>query len=914
MFQKTASSAVILLIRTQAQEAVFIAGEFSSDLAGNGGSVKVSVTYMTVKGGNAVKKETFLVRGMHCAACQSAVESAVRKLDGVSSADVNLLRHSMQVCWDESRLSEKAIQQAVKDAGYEASLQGNETQEKQRSGSESIAREEEEALKHRLVISLIFSFPLFYLTMGPMVGLPVPFIFRELSWSMSAVLIEFLLLLPVLFVNREIFSRGFRSLAKRHPNMDSLIAMGSGAAVVYSLISMFRLAAAYADANMEAIRLARSDMFFESAATILTLITLGKYAEARAKGKTGAEIEKLLHLAPEMANRLNAEGEEERIPLEEVRVGDRLIVRAGESIPVDGRVFSGQAALDESSMTGESIPVEKTEGDELLGASICRSGYLVMEAERVGEDTTLSQIIRLVEEAAASKAPISRLADRLAAIFVPVVILIAIGAAAVWLLCGASLSFALSIAISVLVISCPCALGLATPTAIMVGTGRGAARGILFKNAKALETLQAIDTVLFDKTGTLTRGEPEFLGMECDPSVTEEDALRLASSLEKQSEHPLALPIVREAESRGLSASTVEDFRQIPGEGLQGVVDGRETAIGNLRLMQSAGSVDPVWQSLSESLSREGRTALFLSLDGSVSACFVLADVLKEDSSQAVRALKERGVRCYMLTGDQWETAHAIEEELGLDGVIAEVLPQEKEAEVRKLQEEGRKLAMVGDGINDAPALARADVGVAIGAGTDIAMDSADLVLMHSSLMDFVSAIRLSHAVIKNIRENLFWALFYNTICIPLAAGVFYPAYGIKLSPMIGALAMSFSSVFVVMNALRLRLFGAERAMKVSEGEAAAGEESGEKSRASDWGAGKDKHMKKILPVKGMMCEHCVRRVTELLEAMPGVCHVEVSLQKAEALLEVNERADEAAIYQAVKDAGYEPGKLSDAP
>ena len=416
MFQKTASSAVILLIRTQAQEAVFIAGEFSSDLAGNGGSVKVSVTYMTVKGGNAVKKETFLVRGMHCAACQSAVESAVRKLDGVSSADVNLLRHSMQVCWDESRLSEKAIQQAVKDAGYEASLQGNETQEKQRSGSESIAREEEEALKHRLVISLIFSLPLFYLTMGPMVGLPVPFIFRELSWSMSAVLIEFLLLLPVLFVNREIFSRGFRSLAKRHPNMDSLIAMGSGAAVVYSLISMFRLAAAYADANMEAIRLARSDMFFESAATILTLITLGKYAEARAKGKTGAEIEKLLHLAPEMANRLNAEGEEERIPLEEVRVGDRLIVRAGESIPVDGRVFSGQAALDESSMTGESIPVEKTEGDELLGASICRSGYLVMEAERVGEDTTLSQIIRLVEESAASKAPISRLADRLAAI------------------------------------------------------------------------------------------------------------------------------------------------------------------------------------------------------------------------------------------------------------------------------------------------------------------------------------------------------------------------------------------------------------------------------------------------------------------------------------------------------------------
>lgn len=760
-----------------------------------------------------MKKDFFDITGMTCSACANRIEKGVKKLPGIQEVSVNLLKNSMMVSYDETALNRDDIIQSVEKAGYGASVK-EETQKSQVSSNtgaekKDAAKEQYKLMKKRLFWSAVFTIPLFYISMGHMFGWPLPQGLLGMENAMNFAFTQFLLLVPILFINSHYYKTGFRTLFEGSPNMDSLVALGSGAAVVYGIYAIYKISYGLGHMDMQMVDSFMMDLYFESAGTILTLITLGKTLEARAKGKTSDAITKLMDLAPKVA-RVERNGKEMRIPVEEVQTGEIIIVKAGESVPVDGVVLEGNSSVDESALTGESIPVEKHEGDTVIGATINKTGYFKMRATKVGNDTALAQIVRLVDEATSSKAPIAKLADKVSGVFVPIVITIAIVSTVVWLLAGYGLEFALSIGIAVLVVSCPCALGLATPTAIMVGTGRGATNGILIKSAEALETAHSLNTVVLDKTGTITQGKPVVTDILTEKGKKEEEVLQIAASLEKLSEHPLAEAIVAEAKKRRINFLPVEDFKQIPGQGISGNINGKVCLAGNSRMMNAFRVSNDKLVRLGEQLADNGKTPLFFSYGGKMVGVVAVADVVKPTSKQAIQELSSMGIEVVMLTGDNKKTAQAIQKQVGVDRVVAEVFPEDKEKEIRRLQEQGKKVAMVGDGVNDAPALARADVGIAIGAGTDVAIESADFVLMKSDLLDVSTAIQLSKAVIRNIKQNLFWAFIYNIIGIPIAAGVFYLAFGLKMNPMIGALAMSFSSVFVVSNALRLRWFKAK--------------------------------------------------------------------------------------------------------
>lgn len=752
-----------------------------------------------------MKKEKFSVTGMTCSACSAAVERAVGQIEGVNAVNVNLLANSMVVEYDESILEPSRIISAVSDAGYSASLGG--AQEAQAQGRTVDKIQDEIAqMRDRVIISLVFMVFLMYVAMGPMLGLPLPGFLVGLENAGTMALVQFLLTLPVLYVNRQYFQMGLKTLWRRSPNMDSLIAIGSGAAVVYGVFALFRIVYGLGHGSMDLVARYSHDLYFESATMILALITLGKFLEARSKGRTSDAIAKLMDLAPKTARVIRG-GQEVEVPVQELVEGDLIVIRPGESIPVDGVIVEGSSAVDESALTGESIPVAKTVGDEVISATINKAGSFTFKATRIGDDTTLAQIIRLVEEAGSSKAPIAKLADKISGIFVPVVIAIAALAFVVWLILGYPFEFALTIAVSVLVISCPCALGLATPVAIMVGTGQGALHGILIKSAEALETAHSVDTVVLDKTGTITEGKPQVTDVIPGPDLSAEELLSMGASLEKPSEHPLAEAIVSRANQEGLELQSVQDFLAVPGKGIQANLAGKTYLAGNLAFMRENGIPLREFEGQADKLAEQGKTPMYFADTDRVLGIIAVADVVKPSSKKAIAELQRLGVDVVMLTGDNKRTAEAIRKELNLGRAIAEVLPEDKEREIRELQEQGKKVAMVGDGINDAPALARADVGIAIGAGTDVALESADIVLMKNDLLDVATAIKLSKATLRNIKQNLFWAFFYNSLGIPLAAGLFYPLFGWRLSPMYAAAAMSLSSIFVVSNALRLRRF-----------------------------------------------------------------------------------------------------------
>ena len=821
----------------------------------------------------------FNVTGMTCAACSARVEKVSGHVPGVQKAEVNLLAGTMTVTAQEDVSA--AVIQAVQNAGYNASLQGGAAKKETAAPADSALRE----MKHRLIGSAVFLLVLMYFTMGHMVGLPVPMWYHGTENAVVAALLQLCLTLPVVYLNRVYYTRGLKALWHRSPNMDSLIAVGSLAALVYGVAALFRMSWALGHGEMEIVKEYSHNLYFESAAMILTLITFGKYLETRAKGKTGDAIRALMDLSPKTASVRRGENIVE-IPVEEVQVGDTVIVRSGGSIPVDGTVLSGRASVDQSALTGESVPVEKKVGDHVSAATVSREGYLEFRADKVGEDTTLAQIIRLVEEAGGSKAPIARLADKIAGVFVPTVMAISAITFAVWMLLGYSLEFSLNNAISVLVISCPCALGLATPVAIMVGTGRGAQMGVLFKNAQALENLHRVDTVVLDKTGTLTTGRPAVTDV-LPAGAGKDELMRIAASLESKSEHPFAKAI--------LSAVSVpypepEDFETIPGKGVAAKVDGVRYYGGNDRLMAELHVTLPDFSGLAA----QGKTPLhFASEQGEYLGSVAAADVLKPDSLSAVQAMQSRHLDVVMLTGDNRQTAQAIAEKAGIKHVISDVLPTDKASAVKKLQGEGHKVLMVGDGINDAPALVTADVGMAIGAGTDIAIESADIVLMNSSLSAVSSAIALSRATIRNIKENLFWAFFYNTLGIPIAAGLLYLSLGLRLSPMLGTAAMSLSSVFVVTNALRLRFFKQDKADEAAQNtctEACADIK-------------EENKMKTVLKVEGMMCGHCKARVEKVCREVPGTEDAVVDL--AAKTVTVTGNPDVSALKKAITDADY---------
>lgn len=853
-----------------------------------------------------MQKEQFDITGMTCSACSARVQKTVSGLRGVADVNVNLLKNSMNVSFDEAELSTKEIAAAVEKAGYGAMLRAAKVPAVG-TGKEypDVFALELREMKRRLTVSCLFSVPLLYLAMGPMFGLPLPRFLSGTENAFAYAFTQFLLTIPVVFVNSKYYRVGFKTLFFGAPNMDSLIAIGSGAAAASGVFAIYRMAFALGRSDMAAARAIAGDLYFDSAVMILTLITLGKFFEARAKGKTSDAIAKLMDLAPKTATVLR-DGMEKAVPREEVMVGDIVVVRTGESVPVDGVITEGVGFLDESALTGESLPLEKQAGDQATGATINKAGHFLMRATRVGDDTTLAQIVRLVDEATSSKAPIARLADKISGIFVPVVIIVAVIAAVVWLLLGHGPLFALSIGISVLVISCPCALGLATPTAIMVGAGRGAANGILLKSAEAIETAGVVNTVVLDKTGTVTEGRPVVTDIvPADPGA-EAELLRLAASLEKLSEHPLGAAIVREAETRGTEFKTVTDFVQLPGRGIAGTVDGVRHIAGNARMLQDEGLVlEHGMRAKSEAFAAEGKTALFFVRGKEALGLIAVADVIKQSSPQAVAELEAMGIEVIMLTGDNARTAEAVRRQAGIGHVLAEVLPQDKEREVRTLQEGGKKVAMVGDGVNDAPALARADVGIAIGAGTDIAMESADVVLMRSDLLDVVTAIRLSRAVMRTIRQNLFWAFFYNSIGIPVAAGVFYGVWGLTLNPMIAAAAMSLSSVSVVSNALRLRWF-APRHRQTTENFGPDGPHR-EASRPETSHSTNPRRysMKKTIRIEGMSCGHCVASVEKALRAVPGVTKAHVDLLSKTATVEAEAGVADDALKKAVTDSGF---------
>ena len=824
----------------------------------------------------------YKVTGMTCSACSSRVEKCVEKLDGVNNVSVNLLTNSMQVDFDENKLTEEKIANSVIQAGYGMEIPTGKAEKKE--GKEDAVEKNIENMKKRTIWSFIFLIPLMYVAMGHMAGLPQPSFLMGDANAVSFALTQLLLCIPVLYINRAYFERGFRSLIHGTPNMDTLISVGSGASFIYGIFAIYRMGYGLGTQNMELVHRYLHDLYFESAVMILALINIGKYLEARSKGKTSEAIQKLIDLAPKTAM-VERNGQVVEIAAEDVVQGDILQVKPGSSIPADGVVVEGMTSVDEAAITGESIPVEKKKGDMVTAATLNKTGFIRMRAVKVGQDTTFSQIIRLVEEASSSKAPIARMADKIAGIFVPTVMGIALLTGIVWLLMGAEFEFALSCAIAVLVISCPCALGLATPVAIMVGTGKGAENGILIKSGEALEITHNVQSVVLDKTGTITEGKPVVTDV-ISFGMSENEVLEIAAALEKKSEHPLAEAVLLKA--KGMELSNAENFTAIPGKGITAEIQGCVYYAGNQKLIKEQGiSCEKALNSM-EKLSQEGKTPLILADEKQVLGVIGVADVVKPTSAKAIQELKKLGIQVIMLTGDNARTAKAIQKQLDIDTVIAEVLPQDKEREISRLQEEGKTVAMVGDGLNDAPALARADVGIAIGAGTDVAIESADIVLMKNDLQDVVTAIELSKAVIRNIKENLFWAFFYNVCGIPLAAGVLYPVFGLKLSSMFGAAAMSLSSLFVVSNALRLRFFHSLKKGKTQP------ETIQEKKE--------EKNMY-TMKIEGMMCPHCQAAVTKALEALEGT-KAEVNLEKKEAYVETG--LEKEVLKKAVEDAGYQ--------
>ena len=838
----------------------------------------------------------FDVTGMTCSACSSHVEKSVCKLVGEGNVSVSLLTNSMQVKYDEKKISEEDIIKAVEDAGYGASVAGAPAAKKaEKKGS--VVDEEIKEMKTRLIISFIFLIPLMYVSMGSMAGLPQPSFLTGHANAVSFAFTQFLMCLPIIYVNRKYFIVGYKTLWHRAPNMDSLIAVGSTAALAYGIFAIYRMSYGLGAGDYALVEKYHMDLYFESSVMILTLITLGKFLETRSRRKTSEAISRLTELAPETAV-VERNGVETEIPIEELNAGDIVIVKPGARIPADGIIVDGNSSVDESALTGESIPVEKTVGDKIIAASINKNGFLKFRAEKVGSETTLAQIIKLVEDASASKAPIAKLADKIAGVFVPVVMTIALVTAIAWLATGHDFEFALSCAISVLVISCPCALGLATPVAIMVGTGKGAENGILIKSAEALETLHLVKTVIMDKTGTLTEGKPVVTDIY-SIGIDENELLALAASAEKPSEHPLAGALIEDAEKKGINLFEAEDFRAVSGRGVTATVDERKILAGNKYFMSENGIDVSVFEQKEKEYSDLGKTVLYFAGENSPLGLIAVQDVPKKTSRAAVKCLRDMGIDVIMLTGDNKRTAEAVARSLGITNVVSEVMPQDKEAVVRSVQEKGGRTAMIGDGINDAPALARADVGIAIGAGTDVAIESADIVLMKSDLMDAVTAIKLSKATIKNVKENLFWAFFYNIICIPLAAGVWFPAFGIKLSPMIGAAAMSMSSVCVVSNALRLKFFKADNNCVLDD------EPAGEINVVSQNEYKGETNMKKEMLIEGMSCMHCSGRVEKALNGLDGV-NAKVDLEKKTAYVDLSKDVSDADLTKAVTDAGYE--------
>ena len=860
-------------------------------------------------------RETFDIQGMTCAACSARVQRAASDVPGVTEANVNLLKNSMELDFDGTDATAAAVVAAIEGAGYGAlrrSAAGRGCAGASAPAPGELARKAADEKLRQLVVSLAFSVPLFYVAMGPMLGWPEVPGLDGMENMMAAALTQLLLCVPILLVNRHYFVTGFKTLWHRAPNMDTLIALGSAASFAYSVVSLYRMAWALGAMDMAAAHDAMHGLYLDSAGMILALIDLGKYFEARAKGKTCDAIAALMDLAPKTATVVRDDAEVS-VPIEDVRAGERVIVRAGESVPVDGVVLEGTASIDESAITGEPVPVEKGVGDRVTAATVSGRGWIAVEATAVGEDTTLAGIIRLVDEATSSKAPIERMADKIAGVFVPVVMAIAAVAFVAWMAISADFATALNHAISILVISCPCALGLATPTAIMVGTGRGAANGVLIKSAEALETACSVDYVVLDKTGTVTAGRPRVTDVELAAGVCEAELVRVAAALERKSEHPLAEAVCAYADEShpGVDAGAcAEGFEQVAGGGLAGTVDGRRVLAGNARLMEKNGVCLGAFAQRADALAAEAKTPLFFAVDGRALGLVAVADPVKPTSAEAVSRLRALGAKTLLLTGDARLTAEAVARKVGVDEVVAGVLPSQKELRVRELQRAGHRVAMVGDGINDAPALARADVGIAIGAGTDVAIGSADVVLMRSDPADVALAMELSRATMRNIRQNLFWALFYNSICIPVAAGVLVP-WGITLNPMIGAAAMGFSSVFVVGNALRLRTWkpserkgreatpAAAPAVTVTETGAEAGTEAATQPEGRTT-------MEKKLNVEGMMCQHCVAHVKGALEGVEGVGEVTVDLEAGTATAACAEGVTDEALVAAVKGAGYE--------
>ena len=878
-------------------------------------------------------KERFDVTGMTCSACSSHVEKSVGKLTGVENVSVNLLTNSMQVEFDENKLDTAGIIKAVEDAGYGAAVKDGHAKSGTKTSGQSDSQENSglsaveqnvKNMKKRLIVSLIFWIPLMYVSMGHMIyqwlNIPMPpFTMNFLHGNENAItyaFTQFLLLLPILIANQKYFKNGFKTLWHRSPNMDSLIAIGAGAAILYGIFAIYRIGYAMGHGDMMVVHQYAHDLYFESAGTILTLITIGKYLETKSKGKTSEAITKLLNLAPKTVTVVR-DGVEQVVDAADVGKGEIFLVKPGESVAVDGIVLEGKSSFDESAITGESIPVPKQEGDTIVSASINKSGLIRAKATKVGEDTTIAQIIRLVEEASSSKAPIAKMADKIAGVFVPTVITIALITGVIWLISGATFEFAMSTAIAVLVISCPCALGLATPVAIMVGTGKGAENGILIKSGDALETAHQIDTVVLDKTGTITQGKPVVTDIICaaGKSAAKTQLLQIAGSLEKGSEHPLAEAIVNYCVTNNISLEKVTDFNALFGKGIEGTVSGTHYYAGNEKMMEEKGiSLSTEQKNQIRELAKQGRTPLLFADEKQFLGIVAVADVVKPTSKEAVQKFRDYGIHVIMLTGDNEVTAQAIKEQVGIDEVIAGVLPTQKEEKISALKQAGHKVAMIGDGVNDAPALASADVGIAIGAGTDVAIESADIVLMKNDLLDAVGAVKLSKAVIRNIKENLFWAFFYNSIGIPLAAGVLYPLFQIKLNPMFGAAAMSLSSVCVVSNALRLRwvkLHDAKKTQSEPHQDVAASTiadinqhnalDNNIKSTNNDKG---ESTMTTTISIEGMMCAHCQAHVEKALKEVAGVTEVTVSLENKNAV--VTGDASVEALKQAVVDAGYE--------
>lgn len=878
-------------------------------------------------------KERFDVTGMTCSACSSHVEKSVGKLTGVENVSVNLLTNSMQVEFDENKLDTAGIIKAVEDAGYGAAVKDEHAKSGAKTSGQSGSQENNglsaveqnvKNMKKRLIVSLIFWIPLMYVSMGHMIyqwlNIPMPpFTMNFLHGNENAItyaFTQFLLLLPILIANQKYFKNGFKTLWHRSPNMDSLIAIGAGAAILYGIFAIYRIGYAMGHGDMMVVHQYAHDLYFESAGTILTLITIGKYLETKSKGKTSEAITKLLNLAPKTVTAVR-DGVEQVVDAADVEKGEIFLVKPGESVAVDGIVLEGKSSFDESAITGECIPVPKQEGDTIVSASINKSGLIRAKATKVGEDTTIAQIIRLVEEASSSKAPIAKMADKIAGVFVPAVITIALITGVIWLISGATFEFAMSTAIAVLVISCPCALGLATPVAIMVGTGKGAENGILIKSGDALETAHQIDTVVLDKTGTITQGKPVVTDIICaaGKNADKTQLLQIAGSLEKGSEHPLAEAIVNYCLTNNISLEKVTDFNALFGKGIEGTMSGTHYYAGNEKMMEEKGiSLSTEQKNQIQALAKQGRTPLLFADEKQFLGIVAVADVVKPTSKEAVQKFRDYGIHVIMLTGDNEVTAQAIKEQVGIDEVVAGVLPTQKEEKISALKQAGHKVAMIGDGVNDAPALASADVGIAIGAGTDVAIESADIVLMKNDLLDAVGAVKLSKAVIRNIKENLFWAFFYNSIGIPLAAGVLYPLFQIKLNPMFGAAAMSLSSVCVVSNALRLRwvkLHDAKKTQSEPHQDVAASTiadinqhnalDNNIKSTNNDKG---ESTMTTTISIEGMMCAHCQAHVEKALKEVAGVTEVTVSLENKNAV--VTGDASVETLKQAVVDAGYE--------